>query len=39
VWNSFVDVFGRPSKKLSKKIREEVKATSTPEKPSSQNKK
>lgn len=26
VWNSFVDVFRRPSKKVSKKIREEVKA-------------
>ena len=36
VWNSFVDVFGRPSKKLSKKIRAEVKASKTPEKPAPQ---
>ncbi len=39
IWNSFVDVFGRPSKKLSKKIREEVKAAGNSEEPSLTSKK
>lgn len=39
IWGSFVNVFHRPSKKVSKKIREEVKAAGLTKKPASTSKK
>lgn len=39
VWDFFVNIFRRPSKKVSKKIREEVKAAGLTKKPTTPNKK